>query len=296
LQDKAHGVVPTHEIFNKPFKVNFKLEDVPTPADYLNWPHGRELGKTMKMWQVQSKTFPQIDGGMVSDPYGLGDSPDTEKISSGVNSKGPEAAAIARQGNYLLWGFSASPSDMTPEARKSFLNAVCYIKRFDGQRPLVRAIAKERSWALVYSSQANDSANAAYLKDLFPEALRQRFGNDLRKYSQYYQENLEYLHPVRGRFEVDEEVKSLGVSNRKVDLLEHCIDMLAKGEKPELALRILKRYTFENFVAGRQWRDWLDKNQQDLFFSDRGGYKFMVASPGWRHGKEDTAVMTNVAP
>jgi len=249
----------------------------------------------MKMWQVQNKTFPQIDPGMVSDPYGLGDSPDTEMISSGVNSKGPEAVAIARQGNYLLWGFSASPSDMTAEVRKSFLNAVCYIKRFDGQRPLVRAIAKERSWALVYSSHANGSANAAYLKNLFPEALRQRFGNDLRKYSQYYEENIEYLHPVRGLFEVDLEVKSLGLSNRKVDLLERCIDMLAKGEKSDLALRILKRYTLESFADARQWRAWLDKNRQDLFFTDRGGYKFMVSPPGWRHGRDDTAAMRTTA-
>jgi hypothetical protein len=27
---------------------------------------------------------------------------------------------------------------MTPEARKCFVNAVCYIKKFDGQKPIVR--------------------------------------------------------------------------------------------------------------------------------------------------------------
>ena len=46
--------------------------------------------------------------------------------------------ALGRHGNYFLWGFAAPPSEMTPEGRNCFLNAVHYIKQFDGQKPVVR--------------------------------------------------------------------------------------------------------------------------------------------------------------
>ncbi len=94
-------------------------------------------GETLKVWKVQDRAFPAIDPGLIYDPDGFEDSPDTERIASGLNSKNPRAIALARQGSFFLWGFSASPTDMTPEARKLFLNAVAYIRKFDGQTPLV---------------------------------------------------------------------------------------------------------------------------------------------------------------
>jgi hypothetical protein len=116
-----------------------------------------------------------------------------------------------------------------------------------------------------------------FIKQLFPEELRKRFGKDADKYTKYYQENLEYLHLVSGHFLVDEDVKGLGLSNRKVELLDRCITMLEKGEKSDLALRILQRYTRESFPDAKQWRAWLEKNREKLFFTDTGGYKFLIA-------------------
>ena len=46
-----------------------------------------------------------------------------------------------------------------------------------------------------------------------------------------------------------------------------------------LAQRILERYTTEKYKDARQWRAWLDKHRSRLFFSDVGGYKFMI-DPG----------------
>jgi hypothetical protein len=277
LYDEAHGVVPTHEIFNKPFKVDVKLEDRPTPEDYRHWPGGDKLGKTMKMWKVQNKRFPEIDPGLVSDPYGFDDSPDAEVISRGNNGKGPEAVAIGRHGNYFLWGFSAQPSDMTPEAQKCFLNAICYIKKFDGQIPFVTKTSSGRRWTLVYAGYMKTVSDENFTKQLFPEELRKRFGKDADKYVSYYEENMEYLHSSGGRIEVDEDVKGLGLSNRKVELLERCISLLEDQEKRDLGQRILKRYTLENFTESKQWREWLEKNRQRLFFTDTGGYKFLSA-------------------
>ena len=276
MQDKAHGMVPTHEIFHTPFKVNIELAEQPTPDDYRHWPGGDRLGKTMKMWKVQTKSFTEIDPGLVSDPYGFADSPDAEVISSGLNSKGPEAVALGRHGNFFLWGFSAQPSDMTPEARKCFLNSICYIKKYDGQKPLVAKTSSGRRWALVYAGYLKIITDENFISRLFPEELRKRFGKDPEKYIHYYEENLEYLHAPNGRIVVDEDVKGLGLSNRKVELLERCIGMLEKGEQRELAMRILKRYTRESFADAKEWRAWLEKNREQLFFTDTGGYKFLI--------------------
>jgi hypothetical protein len=119
---------------------------------------------------------------------------------------------------------------------------------------------------------------------LLPEELRQQFGMDANKYLAYYTENLEYvrLEDDDGssrlrRFLVDEDVKSLGLSNRHVDLLDKCVSMLEQDDNSELALRLLKRYTQEDFVTANKWRAWLNENHSHLFFSDVGGFKFFVA-------------------
>jgi hypothetical protein len=275
-------VAPTHDIFHKPLKVKLEWEERPMPANYRHWPGGEQLGKTIKVWKVQTKKFPEIDPGLVSDPYGFDDSPDAEVISSGLNSKAPNSVTLARHGNFFLWGFSAQPSDMTPEARKCFVNSICYIKQFDGQKPLVRRNTGGRQWALVYAGYLKSIKDEKFLEQLFPEDLRKRFGSDAEKYLQYYQDNLEYLHPSPsdGKLLVDDDVKDLGLSNRKVELLDRCVSMLEKGQKSEVALRILKRYTNERFTEGRDWKAWLEKNRGRLFFSDVGGFKFFIAPQG----------------
>ena len=90
---------------------------------------------------------------------------------------------------------------------------------------------------------------------------------------------MEYLHPdpSDGKLVVDDDVKELGLSNRKVELLDRCVSMLEKGEKSEVALRILQRYTNERFTESRDWKAWLEKNRGRLFFSDVGGFKFFTA-------------------
>jgi hypothetical protein len=272
-------VVPTHEIFQKPLKVNLRWEERPTPENYRHWPGGEKLGKTIKVWKVQTRKFPALDPGLVSDPYGFDDSPDAEAIASGLNSKGPNSVALARHGNFFLWGFAAQPSDMTPEARKCFVNSVCYIKKFDGQKPLVHKDGRGRQWVLVYAGYVERVKNAESLKGLFPDDLRKRFGTDAEKYRKYYRQNLEYLYASSstGMIVVDEDVKGLSLSNRKVELLDRCVSMLEKGEDADLARRVLKRYTGEHCADARGWRAWLETNRGRLFFSDVGGFKFFVA-------------------
>ena len=52
--------------------------------------------------------------------------------------------------------------------------------------------------------------------------------------------------------------------------------MLERKDQPELATRLLERYTQEEFDTAQRWRDWLEGNRNRLFFSDVGGFKFFV--------------------
>src|SRR5262245_43580279 len=118
----AHGVDANHEIFKAPLPVNPTFEDIDTPKNYAKWPDGQNLPAKMKAWKVHTKNFPEIDPGVVANPYGFQDTPDAELISSGVNSKGPNSAALARHGNFFLWGFWGGPATMTEEAKRCFVN------------------------------------------------------------------------------------------------------------------------------------------------------------------------------
>lgn len=324
LLGPAHHLRLGHPLFHSPLEVNPTLEKMPTPPVYPYLTVDRELGPTMDVWKVQTKNYPDTDPGLVAGLYGFNDSPDAEVIAQGIAQKGPDCVSLGRHGNFFLWGFSAAPADMTPAARRLFVNVVCYMRQFDGRTPLVQSESPPREMALrdamaprflledykerdtrrlrewfkphpewipaknrddpeAYIATTVRDAQKAIRNSIerdFPEELRRKFGSDAEKYIAYYQENIEYLratnvHPPR--FAVDEDAKAVGPSNRRVEMLERCVTKLEKHEQPELAVRLLLRYTQEKFATVGQWRAWLDTNRRWLFFSDAGGYKFFVA-------------------
>jgi hypothetical protein len=120
------------------------------------------------------------------------------------------------------------------------------------------------------------------MASLLPISLRIEFGMNSDKYVAYYKENLEYLRPggdgtiMFGVLDVDEDAKAIKSSNRRIEMLDRCVSMLEKNDRPELALRLLKRYTEANFDTASQWRAWLNTSRSQLFFSDVGGYKFFL--------------------
>jgi hypothetical protein len=59
-------------------------------------------------------------------------------------------------------------------------------------------------------------------------------------------------------------------------MLEKCISMLQKDENDALARRLLERYTIEKFATSKEWKAWYDKNKSKLFYTESGGFKFMV--------------------
>lgn len=107
-------------------------------------------------------------------------------------------------------------------------------------------------------------------------------GADLKAYLPYYEANLEYLRPAQTagdwvNYLVDEDVRSLAVSNRSPELLETCVLLLEHNLDAAKAQRLLERYTDQKLKAAEEWRAWLDRNRERLYFSDEDDFRFHVA-------------------
>lgn len=331
LEDDALNIKTSHAIFNTPIKVKLTLVNRPTPGSFFNGFQGATTPKELPMWKVIREDPAAKDKyiiGMVAHGEGFNDSPDAEAISGGVCLKNAEAVALGRQGNYFMWGFSGSPDHMTDEAKDVLVNTVCYIKKFDHQKPIMKKVQIEnREWVneMIYRADkglyekaliARKEGNARllkmqqelkdrkakgedigrgnemflkmpvtddtqsfedYLKSWTGNGMYDTFGTNTEAYHKYYLANLEYFYPLDAySLQVDEDAKKLGISNRKVELLEKCIKMLEKGEEPALAQRVLERYTTEKFASAKEWHDWLTKNKGNLYYTESGGFKFMV--------------------
>jgi hypothetical protein len=338
LDADAHHVNTNHPIFNGPLeKVSPTLVMKKTPDGIYHYSTGASVPKEIPMWRVQKDGYlenSEIRIGLVSRGNRFADSPDAEVISSGVCTKDVGAVALGRHGNFFLWGFGASPAEMTDEAKKVFVNAVVYIKQFDGKPPIARKYndrmattddvreiiantsrkaydeyvkeltefnllnAKEKKRiddkkAAGLQLTSSEETSLQYLGheqkiDSWEEFLKQRmgkfatqFGSDAARFQQFLTDNLNYVYCNPDgfyEFSIDEDVKHIGISNHDVKLLEKCVEMLKNNDQAQMAAKVLKRYTTEEFTTAKDWSNWLSKNKTKLFFTETGGYKFMVNS------------------
>ena len=313
LGDYAHGMKLEHPIFQEPYAVAPPIETIPMPSEYHTTAGSKPLGPTIQAWRVQTPLVADLDPGLVARGDEFEEAPDAEAISSGTNMKGPEMVALGRHGNYFLWGFAAPPSEMSPAGRNCFLNVVHYIKRFDGQKPVVRKteqgtitrrqvrhVAEFAPTVLDPDGLRNSSpAYASYeaekyrrvrdmklrlIRKLFPAEVNVAAASIPSSYLAWVEANDRWLIPggydesdgIRA-IAVDEDLKALGLDNRAVATLDACVGMLGEEDKAESALRILKRYTGQDFAALGDWRNWLDQHRDRLAFTEVGGFQWVVA-------------------
>lgn len=336
LDADAHHLNANHAIFKGPVaQVIPTMVTKPTPDGVFHYSTGKNLPKSIPMWKVNHTgylTSKDARIGLVARGNRFAESPDAEMISSGVCQKDVGAVALGRHGNFFLWGFGASPADMTEEGKKVFVNTVAYMKQFNGKTPIARKYndrmvttddVKEiiagtsKATYADYVSQIKtfNEANAKQFKKLndkkaagealsnneneslqylgreqkiqsLDEFLKSRMGNfatkfgtDAAAFQKYLIDNFRYIYCDPDAFysySIDEDVQQIGISNHDVKMLDTCVAMLKKGNRADLALRVLKKYTWENFNTAKEWENWLSKNKKKLFFSETNGYKFMV--------------------
>lgn len=337
LDADAHHFRAEHPIFHGPFAVDLTVRMCPTPEDACHYAyfHDGPMPDSIPMWAVQTKGYKSESGfriGMVSRPWGFEDSPDAEYISSGVCAKTLDAVAIGRHGNFLHWGFAASPRYMTEEAKTVFANAIVYISRFAGQTPIARKyndriatreylkeakyMATRTAWQerlklyelfdkqmleqqkQVREKQARgeklterEQMNLNYetpapisFEDFLKESQRggvfERFGTDEQAYQHYYDTNRDYFYGGEGMYNlvVDEDVKSWGIPNNDLRLIDKAIRMWENAQETGKARRILHRYTLCRFATPGEWRTWYEANKERMFFTESGGWLFLVNS------------------
>lgn len=284
MGDAAQGELPDHEVFRTPLTVRPQYESWQTPEDYRRYAVDEPVPDTTRVWRIQ--TVAQTPGsptrGVVAHHYGFADSPDAEILVPGFNQgKESGAAGVSRHGNFLQWGFSATPAKMTDAGKAFFVNCVCYIRKFDGKAPLVKRENFGREYAVYLAGLIDRITDKEFLDSIAAPELRERYKSDPKGLVMYYRQNIELMYSER-HMRVDEELRSLGfVSNRQLATLERLVGLLRDPQKAELARRLLHRYTIQSFAGPEEWERWFARNRDRIYFTDSGGYKFLVVPEGY---------------
>ena len=108
--------------------------------------------------------------------------------------------------------------------------------------------------------------------------LYEKFGTNVDEYVKYYTENRPYFYGSFNDYEVqlDEDAKSLGIANNDKRILDKAISLWESNQDVEKAKRILYRYTLLRYDNAKQWRQWYNKYQNKLFFTESGGWLWLV--------------------
>lgn len=128
------------------------------------------------------------------------------------------------------------------------------------------------------------------------------FGTDSKAYARYFDDNKDYLYGGEGtaNFTLDEDAKSLGIPNNDIRLIDEAIKMLEIGKDVAKGKRILARYTLADFPTPAEWRAWFDQNKGNMFFSEAGGWVWLINSrepgvndyKGWELRRRGAALQT----
>ncbi len=251
LDADAHHMNLEHPIFKGPFETSITIEEKPTPEDASHYEYYTgKLPATTPMWKVQTKGYMNNRGfriGMVARPWGFTDSPDAEVISSGVCAKTIDAVAIGRHGNFFFWGFAASPTYMTDEAKDVFANAVVYTASLKGQRVIARK----------YYDRA---ATKVYLKELLyistEEAYKERIESDREWHAQQVEDQKKV-----------QEKKARGEKLTKDE--EYLLNIPLSEYKPQPFDKYLARYMKDDFkIFGTDYKayhKYMSKNEPYLY-------------------------------
>lgn len=116
------------------------------------------------------------------------------------------------------------------------------------------------------------------LKVVAPDFF-EMFGTDEQAYAKFFDENYNYFYagPIHSLV-VDEDAKSLGIPNDDIRLIDEAIRMLEARRDADKGRRILARYTLVDFPTAAEWRGWFNKNKDNMFFTQAGGWVWLINS------------------
>lgn len=150
---------------------------------------------------------------------------------------------------------------------------------------------------------APSPSHETILKTVMPTYF-EMFGLDEQAYTKYFDENYDYFYFVQdkvpNKLTLDEDAKSIGISNVDIRLIDEAIKMLETGRDIDKAKRILARYTLVDFNNASEWREWFNKNKNNMFFTQAGGWVWLINSrePGANDYKiwEERRALVSIQP
>ncbi len=225
----------------------------------------------------------------------LVDSPEVEIISGGLSERGPEDAALWRQGHLLHFAFDIAPAEMNDTGRALLLNSIAYIARFTEDRPIARTRAgwgekddaprRKRVIEDLFASRIPENRDLEfYLSPSLRAVVKQM---DRLSYPKWYKQNEPFLTCDKdGRLTVDVKAKELGISFDKADFFPKAIAKLADPASTTKARELLQRYAPDGPAAGsaEEWTAWWETNRPYLFYSEGGGYRWYLDPLAKRRG------------
>lgn len=115
-----------------------------------------------------------------------------------------------------------------------------------------------------------------FIREREPE-LYNVFGDDSEEYVRYYKKNMPYFRAEGDGLVIDEDARSLKIANNDIRLLDKAVELLS-GNENEAAIgrRILERYTLCRFQTPAEWKAWLNANRGRMFFTEAGGWRWLV--------------------
>lgn len=138
--------------------------------------------------------------------------------------------------------------------------------------------------------------------------LYERFGTDEKAYAAYYKDNAPYFYATienerdgvkRKDYElyVDEDARVLGIPVTDKRLIDKAISLWESGQDVARARRILYHYTLLRYDNARAFRTWFNQFRPKLFFTQSGGWLWLVNSTDPRTPGNDYSVLRyNEAP
>ncbi len=140
-------------------------------------------------------------------------------------------------------------------------------------------LSEEDKMMLTYKPQVPLTREQYLKKNIGRNSWSSITGLDTLKIIAFLQENRPYFYSQPDGFydlRVDEDAKSLGIANNDVKILDAAISLLENDENDAKAKRLLWRYTLEDKATAKEWRDWYRKYKNKLFFTESGGYVWMI--------------------
>lgn len=292
---------PGHVLLQQPFAVVPELEDTEAPENYEKWKPG--FGRRLQTFAIFAAAADGKDEpGLVTGDAGFEEFPDAERILGGINMKGPDYAAVARHGSFVMWGFRSLPERMTDAGRRLYLNTLAYAVAHKGAwvetlRLRPTRVDLEHTLTIFFNLVPAEHRKAMLQRAFTGEDMpAELFGDEaLRK--KWFAERVPFLHPAddgsnwrtADQLTVDAACKQLGVANDVPAFLDALAARLVKDAEDALANELLARYV--PGVAAADFGDWLAKNREKAYFTEAGGWVWRargerVASPFLRGGAD----------